>query len=141
MPFCTVLEAKLKYFQFKFIHRILGTNRLLCLMGKVDTDLCTFCRIETESLEHLFWSCHVTSSFLLDCEFKFFGRQFIFSRRDLFFGRLYARYDPLNFFILHCKYYIYNCKLNNSVPDCNSFFHKMKFIIKVEKHIALKSNA
>ena len=37
--------------------RILPTNRLLRLMKIRQSDLCSFCDKETESISHLFWEC------------------------------------------------------------------------------------
>ena len=55
-------------FQFKLLHRGLATNSLLKKIGVKESDLCTFCKTETESLIHLFWSCGVT--FIFWQEFK-----------------------------------------------------------------------
>ena len=85
-PWCSVNEARIIYFQFKFIHRIVPTNRLLNLMGILDSPLCTFCEIHDESLEHLFWDCPHTSSFILDTESRLLNTQFFFSKKDFFFG-------------------------------------------------------
>lgn len=138
IPFIALSETKIQYFQFRFLHRVLGTNRLLSLMNTNNSSLCTFCKIETETIEHLFWNCYVTSSFLLDCEQLFFGRQFILTKRDFFFGYNLELNHPMNFFILHCKYYVYSCKLNTSPPSVNEFFYKMKFVMKVEHCIHSK---
>lgn len=80
-PWCSFTEARIIYFQFKFIHRIVPTNRLLSLMGKVDSPLCTFCAIHDESLDQLFWDCPYTSSFILDTEGRLLNRQFFFSKK------------------------------------------------------------
>lgn len=138
IPFHSLRETKVQYFQFKFLHRLLATNRYLHLMKKCESPICTFCKIASETIEHLFWDCHVTASFLLDCEQLFFGRQFILTKKDFFFGYNLVLDHPMNFFILHCKYYIYNCKLNQTLPKCFEFFYKMKFILKVETHINSK---
>ena len=64
-PFkCTkITNTKLITFQFKFLHRILATNSFLKKIGITQSDLCTFCKTEVESLIHLFWSCRVPSIF------------------------------------------------------------------------------
>ena len=56
-------ESKVIIFQFKLLHRRLVTNSFLKKMGIKQSDLCTFCKTEAESLIHLFWSCGVTSIF------------------------------------------------------------------------------
>ena len=98
IPFIALSETKRQYFKFRFLHMLLGSNRLLALMGKTDSSLCTFCKIETETLEHLFWDCYIISSFLLDCEQLFFGRQFILTKSDFLFGYHLILDHPMNFF-------------------------------------------
>ena len=138
IPFITLRETKIQYFQFKFLHRLLATNRLLFLMGKKDSQICTFCHRDPETIEHLFWECPMTSSFLLDSELLFFGNQFILKKQDYFFGYNLLLDHPMNYFILHLKYYIYNCKLNEKLPSCNEFWFKLKFALKVEAYINSK---
>ena len=47
-------STKLIEFQFKLLHRPIGRK---------ENDNCTFCNNSSETLIHLFWSYHVTSSF------------------------------------------------------------------------------
>ena len=62
-PFKCTKITKLITFQFKLLHRRLATNSFLRKIGIKESDLCTLCKIEVESLIHLFWSCGVTSIF------------------------------------------------------------------------------
>ena len=55
--------AKLIEFQLKLLHRRIPTDDLLLKIGRKENDNCTFCNHFLETLIHLFWSCHVTSSF------------------------------------------------------------------------------
>lgn len=54
-------NTKLCWFQYRIIHRILGTNTLLLKMNRVQCNLCTFCKEEPESIEHLLWGCHIVA--------------------------------------------------------------------------------
>ena len=62
-PFKCTKITKLIIFQFKLVHRRLATNSFLKKIGIKQSDLCTFCKTEEESLIHLFWSCGITSIF------------------------------------------------------------------------------
>ena len=62
-PFKCTKITKLIIFQFKLLHGRLATNSFLKKIGIKESDLCTFCKTEAESLIHLFWSCDVTSFF------------------------------------------------------------------------------
>ena len=65
-PFKYIKVTKLITFQFKLFHQRLATNDFLKKIGLKQSDICTFCEIEIESIIHLFWSCSVTSSFWRD---------------------------------------------------------------------------
>ena len=56
-------STKLIEFQFKLLHRCIPTNVFLFKIGRKENDNCTVCNNSSEMLIHLFWSCHVTSSF------------------------------------------------------------------------------
>ena len=62
-PFkCTKL-TKLIMFHFKLLHRRPATNSFFKKIGIKETDLCTFCKSEVESLIHLFCNSRVISQF------------------------------------------------------------------------------
>ena len=58
--FKTVQENELIWFQYRLIHRILGTQRLLYKMGIVQSELCLLCQSDTETLKHLFYDCSIS---------------------------------------------------------------------------------
>ena len=135
----SVRDVKLQYFQFRFLHRILGINTRLNLMNRTVSPLCSFCKIHDETFEHLFWNCHIVSSFLLDAESMFLGRCFVFSKEDVFFGFNQLLKHPYNFLIYNLKYFIFQCKQNNKLPTLYEFEHKFKFALEVEKHISMRN--
>ena len=66
LPHKCSLDTSLQWLQFRIVHRILATNSFLFKIHLVDSDLCTFCNTEKETLEHLFYDCYVTKHFLSD---------------------------------------------------------------------------
>ena len=52
LPFYLTKDSKLQWFQFKIVHRIIGTNHLLSKMGL--KDYCSFCYQYPETSVHLF---------------------------------------------------------------------------------------
>ena len=58
-----VKEIKLRDFQFKINHRILVTNSFLLKIKKKETDLCSYCHKESESIMHLFARCDLVKEF------------------------------------------------------------------------------
>lgn len=131
-PWKSTSDPTIQYFQFRFLHRVLPTNRLLSLMGKTASPLCSFCETEVETIDHLFWECRFTSTFILDVENLFLREQFFFSKRNYYF--CYTLPCPsYNFLTMHMKKFIFDCKLRNEKPLINDFFHKFKFALKVEQ--------
>ena len=61
--FHTTLESKLRKFQFKILGRIILTNEQLFRFGIVESPVCAFCQTEVESVEHVLFSCRVSSKF------------------------------------------------------------------------------
>ncbi|KAL9989421.1 hypothetical protein ACROYT_G003968 [Oculina patagonica] len=63
IPFNSTLDTRTRAFQLKILHRILFTNSSLFKMKISATPLCTFCDLESETLEHLFVDCEYVKSF------------------------------------------------------------------------------
>ena len=61
-------DVQLRWFHYRIIHRILATNTLLYKIGIEDSDLCTFCKCNAETLSHLFWECYYVP--ILTSEFR-----------------------------------------------------------------------
>ena len=59
-------NTKLQWFQFRINHKILSTNSFLQKIKLKDTNICTFCRSETETIEHIVWDCEIVQALLDD---------------------------------------------------------------------------
>ena len=60
LPFWIIKDNYLAWFQFKILYRILGVKSLLFKINITDTNLCSLCNGEVESLIHLFCCCTKT---------------------------------------------------------------------------------
>jgi hypothetical protein len=66
LSFQTSIDTNLRYFQYRINHRILTTNRFLCIIKAVDQENCKFCNNTSESLVHLCVECdYVTDVWVL----------------------------------------------------------------------------
>jgi hypothetical protein len=63
LPFISTIDAKLRNFQYKYIMRIIPTNKLLLKFKIKSTNLCDFCSMSIETLDHLFWYCSYSQHF------------------------------------------------------------------------------
>ncbi|KAH3689727.1 hypothetical protein DPMN_192197 [Dreissena polymorpha] len=60
MPYKATIESTLRNFQYKYIHRIIATNKYLFKCKLSNSNLCDFCSENIETIEHLFWECKHT---------------------------------------------------------------------------------
>ena len=49
--------------QLRILHRILPTNKYLCMCRIVESACCSFCKQEEETISHLFWHCDIVQVF------------------------------------------------------------------------------
>ena len=56
IPTSCPVDNKIKALQYKIIMRFIPTNKL-CKMNRVNSQTCSFCHMEIETVEHLFFNC------------------------------------------------------------------------------------
>ena len=145
LAFQCTLDTKIREFQYKILNCIMFTNEKLKLIGVVDSPNCTFCREATESVEHLLFSCRITSNFwkhvlswLRDNDVHV-G---IVTEPDIIFGKFDVAEDYIlnNHILLLGKYYLYSRKCQNSLPTFRGFIARTKRVSNIELHIAREKN-
>ena len=118
------LETYLRDFQFKILNYITCTNILLKKMGKVDSDLCSFCNTYREYIEHLFY--HSPFSLLFWRDFEVFwsintNELINLFVEDIIVGIFNEDCEFLNYCILVGKSTIFQCRRNNIKPGLQLF--------------------
>ena len=128
LPHLILKDNKVKEFQFKILYRYIGTNKLLYKMGKVASNRCTFCELQIESIEHLFFECLPVKDFWSNLMSEWNNRQLTnvnFSVKEIVLGYFSQattdEYIALNLIIIYAKHFIYKCKLQLIVPALNKF--------------------
>ena len=136
LPFHIEHDTNLKWFQFRIIHRILGTNYLLNKMRLKQNDNCTFCNIDKETIKHLFWECEHVQYFwdmletlLRDkCRFE----NISFNAVDIILGN--PKFEgTLNKIVLWGKKFIYRYKMEEQLPSFNGFLRVVHKYYKTDK--------
>ena len=106
-------DTNLRMFQYKILNNILYLNKQLFIFNKKDTKLCSYCKLQDETINHIFVECkfaiklwrdfrhHCQSSFVIP----------ILNPQTAIFG--FFETDPdlvilLNYVLLLYKYYIYS---------------------------------
>ena len=140
----TTKDTKLQWFQYRILHRILPTNRYLHLCKIKDISTCTFCSDEVETIEHLLWFCRAVQSFWeeLLASLKEKCRHcdcFSFNLELVIFGTSKNVFTDkaIDFMILFAKFYIYKCKLQNAIPQYNTYLQQLKSRVRTEKYSAI----
>ena len=126
-PFQCTKITKLRTFQFKLLHRRLATNDFLHRINLTNTNLCSFCQCEAETLIHLFWSCTIISRFwqsFTEWLLKFKTPQcspelapsLVIGLKPHLFNH---KHHPFLFLI--ARMYIWTCKTRFSLPRIEDF--------------------
>ena len=135
-------DIKLKWFQLRIIHRILGTNIVLNEMGLVGDKNCNLCKDKRDSIQHIFWECKITQSFLTDLikmiKTKCKSIHLLLSESLTILGiDSNIKIDSVTYLILLlAKQFIYKCKLRNANPDISVFLRSLKLRYEIEKYNA-----
>ena len=142
-------DTKLLIFQYKLLHRHTITNRNLNLWDQnLDPELrrsdkCSFCNIEPEHFEHLFYNCTIVKQFWTSI-FLWISQHanlyINFTIAEIILGWAPKELAIFNLVFLIAKKYIYDCKCINSKPNIYLFKYKLKSYYEAEKLIALENN-
>ncbi len=136
--YITAKSAKLRYFQFQILHRTLVTNRKLKLWNIKNSELCSFCELETERISHLLYDCLHVKIFWYRVK-KYVseqpGNQFnpYISKEDFLLG-FSGDNRLVNLICLVTKQYIYSCPGN--FPNFAQYINKLRDIKHSELYIA-----
>ena len=133
-----ISDTKSKQFQYKFLHDILVNNYWLKKWNIKDSEYCEYCQNEIENLEHVFWTC-VRVRPVID-EFIVFCRNRLdcdVTKCNFFLG---DEDCLLNNLIVICKAMIYNCKINEEIPNFIKLNRSIKYHKLIQYEIAKKNN-
>jgi hypothetical protein len=145
LPAKSCLDTKTREFQFKILHRIVFTKKLLFKIGKTASPLCSFCSKYDETIEHLFLDCEKVLIFWVDL-FHFLNNYSIqvenMSEMDILLGCKNRNDDTMliNHILLLAKYYIYKCSLSRSQLFVSAFQYKIKQTFDLEFRISNKND-
>lgn len=142
-PFKSTIESKLRVFQYKYVTRILPTNKFLHQIHLVDSSLCDFCTMQVETLRHIFWECPHIQHFWSHLDMFFASQNFnvTLNYQNISFGYKYISNDQImsivNFIIILAKFFIFKNKLNHTTPMFEVFVCYLRKRKEVERHIAI----
>jgi len=144
LPFKSTIDTYLRNFQFKFLSRIIPTNKFLTKCKLTNSSLRDFCQESVETIDHLFWECKYSQSLWTELQ-KFLKRVKIdieINKTTAFLGNTEIKLhsEVLNFIIILMKVFIFNMKIKKCIPKFNIFLNYLKLRIHTEEEIALIKN-
>lgn len=137
--------TKLRDFQFRFLHRKIFTGYILRIWGLVESDRCVFCEDHYETMDHLFFYCHVTRRFLtrLQCWYEAMTDTEInlLDEKVILLNRYNEnKITILDTILLMAKQYIFRCRCLGRDLDFHNFKDEMFLTCKIERRIATINN-
>ena len=138
MVFRCTQNAKLQSFQYKIIHEIMGTNKVLKQCGKIPDDSCTFCKSQVETIHHLFVQCRTVKNLwnqLADWLAPYMEmRLYIMDEKCILFGA--EKLALVNWLLLETKYFIHRCRIRDDSLNLEALKKYLCYEFNVEKAIA-----
>ena len=146
LPFRVTNEVKLSVFQYKIVHNILYTNKILHKMKKKKQPDCPYCHGIDQTPLHLFVKCSIAKSFWNKFT-KWYnttcGGNIALEQNEIIYGVL--KYTSscltLNHLIIIGKYFLYiNGVHDEKRPQFTDFVTLVNEKIELEKYIAITTN-
>ena len=151
--FKPVYNNYLVWIQYKTLHCILGTQRIMMFHMKITgSNLCRLCNSCSETIMHLFVNCNHVVKLCRDLE-KWLkiaiNIGYTFTTKDIVLGYLLTSTfgAPINVIIMVTNKYIFSCACINVTPNIQQLKQKLTAIFEDErlayedrdmKHIFLK---
>ena len=136
-------DSALKNFQFKILHQILPTNKLLYKMKIINYNSCYICSTHIESLEHMFYECidikNVWFRIFQDLNLREKFENLALNLDTVLFGYKNSHIKHLkglNIFLILTKKYIFDCKQNDKKVSFEGAKFYLKNQCKIQKSVS-----
>ena len=136
-------EIQLQWFQYRILHRILGTKSFLHKVGIADSPFCTFCDQMPETIMHLFGECPVVERLIVEVKTWFseiYEIEFDISRSNFILGVPLKKDETLNMVLTILKYYIYKQKMKNCRLSLIGYKKNLIYYYKLEHYLSKKNS-
>ena len=138
--FKTVKDNYLIWFQYRILHRILGTRKLLYNMNKSPSPNCLFCGDSPETLIHLFCQCPKVASFWAEVEDWVTSETTFptnFTPSEIILGYLKDEiFLPINVIIILTKNYIYTKSRTTTPLILRELKKTVQIVFEEQKYLA-----
>jgi hypothetical protein len=117
------VNVKTKEFQYKFLNDVLPTNYWLYKWKLRENDKCTFCKVDSENIEHLFFSCVHVQRLWRTIQIWYDNIEAaVFDKGTAFLG---SDTSLLHTVVMTAKQYIFSCKCLENIPIFTGFYNRL----------------
>ncbi len=146
--FCKLFEnikhitlcTKLRSFQFRLLNNAILTNKRLFKMKEVNTEYCTFCNIEVETVLHVLFECNTAQHLWNNVQqwvVQKTGNNIVFTAENVILNHISKNpKDSVNMICLIVKQYIYSSRCLKIIPNFQNLKQKIIEYHNVEKYLA-----
>lgn len=109
----TTNYSKLRSFQYKLFMHAIVTNVQLKLWNIIESEMCTFCKVQPEDIVHLFCECTYVKNLISQVKewCDMIDPTVVFSNQNILFNTVHSNpRHVINTIILIMKYYIYSSR-------------------------------
>ena len=141
--FESCVELSLRAFQYSILLRTVPTNKYLVRCNLVNTDKCSFCQINTESIEHLFFYCPIVRNFIFAIVDKIDAPPDIkkgIDASDFLLGNVSGSlHNSMNYLYTLIKKFVFVTKINGNNLCLKRFAKMMKHYYELENTVVLNN--
>ena len=142
LPKTISIDSYSRIFQYKCLNNILYLNNTLHRIGFSDTPLCSYCKNDNETMQHLFLDCKVSNSLWFDIKIFFKNNIDIpdLNLQSAIFGFIDSNKDnlALNNVLLIYKLCLYRFR-DKKLPNLQLFLKNLKEREFLERQIVLSN--
>ena len=142
LPFKTLTDPNLKWIQYRINHHVLVTNKFLHKIGLIDSNTCTFCKSEPETITHLMWDCISTQSLIIQftqhCERN--NKTITVDKLTFLFGLFSSESVAENNILTVLKQYLYRMRCLKNMPSLNALLFDLSRLLLATDLIYRKNN-
>ena len=136
--FKTTNDSRLIWFQYRVVHRIIATNKFLHFISINNNSLCTFCKHDQETIEHLFFECNLVNELIKEFQRWLKDKanfEINLTVSDVILLVKDKNMKALNLMLILLKLYIYRTRLKNQTLHMVELIHVIKSHYNIEKII------
>ena len=125
------------------LHQTLANNEALYKWTLTESDLCSFCNEEIETIYHTYLECEITKLFWKKLKSYIYSKLNVhipITNQEIILGFRGEDLATFNIIYLLAKKYLYQCRCKSTFPDIAAYKLQLQKLINTEKGICVMNN-